>query len=63
LFAYTFVILPCHFLILSADGHRWVEAIFVGWLASATILDKALETWMHRLHHDASTGFRLIVGC
>ena len=53
MFAYTFVILPCHFLILSADGHRWVEAIFVGWLASATILDKALEAW----HHDASTGF------
>ena len=30
----------------------------MGWLASATILDKALEAWMHRLHHDASTGFR-----
>ena len=30
----------------------------MGWLASATILGKALETWMHRLHHDASTGFR-----
>ena len=26
----------------------------MGWLASATILDKALEAWMH----DASTGFR-----
>ena len=25
----------------------------MGWLASATILDKALEAW----HHDASTGF------
>ena len=27
------------------------EAIFVGWLVSATMLDKALEAWMH---HDAS---------